>query len=83
MAQKRLAYQETIQWAYYWSNVTHTRIGDMIQSQVWCFYYDATDTKVGEFHCEPTMVKFNPDNHDDILDGKSETGEQCYRFTSA
>ncbi len=75
----RLAYEKTIPWTYYYSNVKHARSGDVITSQCWCSYFDGSDTAVGTFTYPTTQSKYSSDESS-IADGQSRIYEKCYKF---
>lgn len=77
----RQAYQRSLSWAYYYSNIKRTVDAanpDVLVSQVWCTYYDAADKEVGRFDCAPTTCA----NQGFVRPGEVFVREKCYRVES-
>ncbi len=76
---KKQAYEATISWTHYYSNVKSTRAGRDIMVKRWCTYFDAAERQVGEYSYDEYAVPFNTDKHD-IKDGEVKLFEKAYRF---
>jgi hypothetical protein len=74
----RLAYQKTIPWKHWYSNVKLTCDADgTITRRVWCTYFDASDAQIGRFDCEPTQCA----GQGKMQPGEESVVEKAYRFT--